>query len=77
MVNATCKVWHDDEGWGVLASPDVPGELFAHFSNIEAPPDRYRDLRAGEAVEIEWEPYPGGQDGYFYRVTRVVRLTHA
>jgi len=31
-------------------------------------------LDDGERVEFDWEHYPPGQDGYFYRATRVVRL---
>jgi cold shock CspA family protein len=36
MVDGIVKTWDGDEGWGVLTSPDVPGEVFAHFSNIDA-----------------------------------------
>lgn len=75
MTAATCMAWHDDDGWGVLASPDVPGELFAHFSHVVAPSGVYRSLRPGEVVEIDWEPYPPGQDGYVFRATRIERLT--
>lgn len=35
-VEGTTRSWSDGEGWGVLASPDVDGEVWAHFSNIEA-----------------------------------------
>lgn len=41
------------------------------FSCIEA--DGYRSLNEGERVRLDWEPFPSGQDGYFYRATRVVR----
>ncbi len=71
MVDGTVKSWDEDEGWGVLSSPDVLGEVFAHFSHIVA--DGYRALDAGERVRFEWEPYPG-QDGYFFRATQVLRL---
>jgi cold shock CspA family protein len=33
----------------------------------------YRSLNAGEHVQFEWEECPAGQDGYFYRATRVIR----
>jgi cold shock CspA family protein len=71
MLSAICKSWDRDEGWGVLFCPDVPGELFAHFSYIEG--DGYRELVPDEQVQIDWEPYPSGQDGYFYRAVRIVR----
>jgi cold shock protein len=73
MALGTVKHWSDDDGWGVLTSPEVPGEVFAHFSRIDG--DGYRSLDAGEQVQFEWEDFAPGQDGYFYRATRVVRLT--
>jgi cold shock protein len=69
MVEGFCKSWDDDAGWGVLTSPDVPGELFAHFSSIDAV--GFKSLSPGEHVRFDWESYPPGQDGYFYRATRV------
>jgi cold shock protein len=71
MTEGVVKSWNDDEGWGVLISPEVPGEVFAHFMHIDA--EGYRSLDDGERVQFEWEHYPAGQDGYFYRATRVVR----
>jgi CspA family cold shock protein len=71
VLDGIVKVWHDDEGWGVLTSPEVPGEVWPIFSRIEA--DGYRSLDAGERVRFDWESFPSGQDGYFYRATRVVR----
>jgi CspA family cold shock protein len=63
------KRFSDEEGWGVLTSPDVPGDIWVHFSSIEV--DGYRNLVEGQRVEFEWEHYPPGQDGYFYRAERV------
>lgn len=59
--------WSDDEGWGVLASPDVDGQVWAHFSNIDAV--GYRSLKPGEAVSFTYET--PGQDGYPHRAIRV------
>jgi cold shock protein len=73
MVEGTVKRWDEDEGWGVLTSADVPGEVFAHFSHIDD--EGYRSLADGEAIRFDWEHFPPGQDGYFYRATRIVRLT--
>ena len=61
MVVGTVKRWSDEDGWGVLTSPWVPGEVFAHFIHIES--DGYRTLTQGEEVQFEWEHYPSGQDG--------------
>ncbi|WP_432829712.1 hypothetical protein [Dactylosporangium sp. CA-092794] len=66
---ATVREWRDEEGWGVLDSPDTPGGCWTHFSGIDMP--GYRALRPGEVVQLEWES--PGQDGYGYRAVRVVR----
>ena len=46
------REWHD-KGWGVIDSPDTPGGCWAHLSILKM--DGYRSLRAGEAVDLEWE----------------------
>jgi cold shock protein len=73
VVRGTVKTWHDEEGWGVLVSPRVDGDVFAHFGHIEA--EGYRALDSGATVDFEYEPYPEGQDEgdevYYYRATRV------
>jgi cold shock protein len=73
VVDGVVKSWDDDEGWGVLASSAVPGDVFAHFSHVDGA--GYRTLATGERVSFDWEPFPGGQDGYVYRATRVVRAS--
>jgi cold shock protein len=73
VVEGIVKRWDEDEGWGVLSSPDVPGDVFAHFSDIVS--EGYRSLNDGERVRFDWEHYELGQNGYFYRATRVVRLS--
>jgi CspA family cold shock protein len=69
-VIATVREWSDEEGWGVLVADEVPGDIFAHFSNIQM--DGYKTLKPGEHVEIEvvgpvairaFGPQPG-QDGF-------------
>ncbi len=69
MVDGTVKSWDENEGWGVLSSAEVPGELFAHFSYIVG--DGHRALSAGERVRFECEPFPSGQDGYFFRARQI------
>jgi cold shock protein len=68
VVCGTVKAWNDDEGWGVLASPEVPDDVWAHFTAIEV--EGYRTLQTGTTIEFD---YIGtDQDGYTYRATRVV-----
>lgn len=61
------REWHDDEGWGVIDSPETPGGCWTHFTHIDAA--GYRTLRAGQQVDLAWEQ--PGQDGYPFRAVRV------
>lgn len=67
-MEGTTLSWSDDEGWGVLASPDVDGQVWCHFSNIDAP--GYRSLKPDGAVLFTYET--PGQDGYRHRARRVI-----
>jgi CspA family cold shock protein len=71
----TVKQWSDDEGWGVLISPPVSGEVWAHFSHIVDDDDAYRSFSEGDRVRFAYERYPPGQDGYFWRAIWVVGLS--
>jgi CspA family cold shock protein len=73
MTLATVREWDDEEGWGVLDSPKTPGGCFAHYSDIEGPKS-FRNLVAGQRVELEWEAPGFKQDGYDFRAVRVVVL---
>jgi CspA family cold shock protein len=62
--------WFDaDQGWGVIAAPEVPGGCFVHFSAIEAP--GYRELRAGQQVRFTYEDPGYLQDGCRFRALQV------
>jgi CspA family cold shock protein len=69
----TTKAWNREEGWGVNASPDVGGDVWAHFSAVIG--DGYRELRVGDAVEFRYEER--GQDGYHYAAVSVRRQGNA
>jgi CspA family cold shock protein len=69
MPHARVKSWSDDEGWGVLVSDDLDGDIFAHFGAVEGP--GCRTLAKGDKVTIDWQQ--PGQDGCAFRATRVVR----
>ena len=68
MVSAVVRVWHAENGWGVLDSPDTPGGCWAHYSHIEM--DGYKRLENGQVVQLQWEA--PGQDGFDFRAVRVV-----
>ena len=63
----TVREYDNDEGWGVIYAPGVPGGCWVHFSAIAAP--GYRSLRAGQAVTFRAEP--AAQDGYAYVAVKV------
>ncbi|MGU3435920.1 hypothetical protein ACNHUS_23220 [Actinomycetes bacterium M1A6_2h] len=77
------SAWHNDEGWGVIDSPQTPGGCRTYYSAlhpdevIDAPPGNaysigggIHGLDVGEHVDFEWEPV-GDQDGYTFRTIRV------
>ena len=61
------REWHDDEGWGIVDSPEVPGGCWVSFAHVKVA--GYRSLRPGQRVALEWEP--ARQDGFAYRAIRV------
>jgi CspA family cold shock protein len=74
VVRGTVKRWDDEAGWGLLSSPAISGDVFAHFTHIET--EGYATLNEGEEVDFAYEYVPPpGQDGCPYRALRVVRLS--
>jgi CspA family cold shock protein len=71
IAQGTVTSWHGDLGWGVLASPDVPGEVWAHFSAVEG--SGYHTLVEGADVRFEYQKVHN-QDGYRYVADSVTRL---
>lgn len=66
------EVWHDDEGWGVLRTPDQLS-VFCHFSQVEG--EGYRTLVHGTPVWFDYET--PGQDGCDARVRTAARAGEA
>jgi CspA family cold shock protein len=64
VVRGTVKEWHEDEGWGVLTSPEAPGEVWAHLTMFG---EGYTAVHAGDAVQFEFIAMD--QDGFAYRAT--------
>jgi CspA family cold shock protein len=65
-VVGTVRIWHDEDGWGVIDSPQTPGGCWTHFSALAIP--GYRALEPGQLVDLEYEP--ADQDGYPFRAVR-------
>jgi CspA family cold shock protein len=66
-VVAEVRVWHDEEGWGVLDSLETPGGCFVSWAHIDH--DGYRSLGGVSEVLLDWEAAP--EDGYPYCAVRV------
>jgi CspA family cold shock protein len=64
------RLFHADEGWGVITSKGGPGDVWVHYSMIEG--TGYRALAEGDLVEFSFEP--ATQDSWRYRATWVRRL---
>ncbi|WP_205708570.1 hypothetical protein [Kineococcus siccus] len=56
--------WHDDEGWGVIDSPQTPGGCWVHVSAVAV----LGEPRPGLEVAFTWER--AEQDGHHYRALR-------
>ncbi|WP_063842828.1 cold shock domain-containing protein [Sphaerimonospora mesophila] len=69
MTRGVVVAWYDEEGWGVLRSPDLPSDVFAHFSVIAQIGRGYRSLSPGRQVHFTWEARP--QDGYAFSAIEV------
>ncbi len=72
MAAGTVKFWKSEQGWGAIASPELPEgrDAFAHFSTIEA--EGFRELTQGDRVEFDYES--AVQDSFRFRATRVRKL---
>lgn len=57
------EVWHSEDGWGVLRTPDGLS-VWCHFSQVAV--DGYKELAVGEQVRFDYET--PGQDGCDGRV---------
>jgi CspA family cold shock protein len=63
IVTATVTAWHDDEGWGVARSDDVPGDICVLWGCVAM--DGWAQLAPGERIRVNVEK--GEQDGCPYR----------
>ena len=67
----TVRSWNDEEGWGVLDSPQTPGGCFAIFGAVEVA--GFRKLTPGERVTFQYITFEA--DGYSYQATKVQPTT--
>ena len=65
----TVRLWMDEDGWGVIDVPDLPGGCWVEASVVEGL-DGTSALRAGQTVDVEWTA--PGPDDFGARAVRVV-----
>lgn len=51
MAKGTVKWFNEKKGFGFIVDPEVPTDIFVHFSVIQA--DGFKTLNEGETVEYE------------------------
>jgi cold shock protein len=51
MARGTVKWFNEKKGFGFIVDPEIPGDIFVHFSAIQS--DGYRTLNEGDMVEYE------------------------
>lgn len=61
QTTGTVRTWNDQQGWGVIDSPQTPGGCWAHFSHIVA--EGFRTVPVGAAVILSWQQVTD-KDGY-------------
>jgi CspA family cold shock protein len=66
-VRGVIRLWHEDDGWGVVDAPQTPGGCWASFSTLAAA--AFWEPQEGEPVEFEFEVFP--QDAFAYRAMRM------
>ena len=56
MNKGTVKWFNESKGFGFISNDDGSGDVFVHFSAIQA--NGFRTLAEGQAVEYDVEPDP-------------------
>jgi CspA family cold shock protein len=66
------KFFNPEKGWGGIESPELPHDVWVHYSTIAG--QGYRSLEEGERVEFAYEDCAGHQDSWHFRTLWVRRL---
>ena len=66
----TVREWDDELRWGVITGDEMPEPLWVHLSAVDADPEEFRALRAGDRVRFDVEG-PVDQDGFRFRAVHV------
>ncbi len=63
------RLWHREDGWGVLECAETPGGCWGHFSEVEVP--GFRALDPGQQVDFEWQRSSGLVEGLVFVASQV------
>ena len=66
------KFFKADKGWGALVTPELPSDVWVHFSVIEG--EGFRELEAGDEVDFDVEA--AVQDSFRFRAARARFVAH-
>ena len=70
MARGTVKWFSDKKGFGFILDPDVPGDIFVHYSEIQT--HGYKTLSEGEEVEYElYHDHKGAKARNVVRITQM------
>ena len=51
MATGTVKWFNDAKGYGFIRADEEPGDIFVHYSSVEA--EGFRSLNEGDSVEFD------------------------
>ena len=51
MAKGTVKWFNDAKGYGFIRADEEPGDIFVHYSSVEA--EGFRSLNEGDSVEFD------------------------
>jgi cold shock protein len=72
ILTGRVKFFTATKGWGAIMSPDLPHDVWVHFSVIDGA--GYRAFSEGDDVEFRYEDCWGHQDSWHYRATWARRI---
>ena len=73
MTQGIVRIWHQEEGWGIIDSPETPDGCWAHYSHLKM--QGFRALEAAQTVSFSYEKLEEfTQDGFVFRALEVIAL---
>ena len=70
MARGTVKWFSDKKGFGFIVDPEIPEDIFVHYSEIQT--SGFRTLSEGE--EVEYELYLDDKGAKARKVVRITQM---